>query len=214
MTDPRHRPHQDTTPLPDTGGPTLTVRPARPDDRESIWPLAVALATSTDLTRPAFERTFDTLLDAPHELFLVAETRGAKIIGYAMAFAHRAFHSDGPVVWLEEIIVQPESRGLGVGRALMDAVEHWAYAEMDATYMALATRRAATFYETLGYHASATYFRRDLTAADLHEKCIKERCTEGSALRTSQSEALPGPVARRRRTLPPGNDQPPPGERS
>lgn len=41
----------------------------------------------------------------------------------------------------------------------MAAVETWA-SEQGARFMALATRRAAAFYEALGYDESATYYRR------------------------------------------------------
>ncbi|GAA5189586.1 GNAT family N-acetyltransferase [Rugosimonospora acidiphila] len=151
--------------------PSFTVRPGRAGDRDAVWPLARALATSRVPTREAFNETFDGLLDAPDRLLLVAETAeppetGAPgepaIVGYALAFAHRAFHSDGPVVWLEEIVVGPASRALGAGRSLMAAAEAWARDPIGAAYLALATRRAAPFYRALGYQGSATYYKRDL----------------------------------------------------
>jgi GNAT superfamily N-acetyltransferase len=140
----------------------IAIRPARAADRESVRPLAVALATSTEPTRAQFDSTFDDLLAAPERILLIAEADDRRVVGYAMAFAHRAFHSDGPLVWVEEVIVDPDQRGHGIGRALMTAVEAWARNEIEATYIALATRRASPFYEALGYEASATYFKRVL----------------------------------------------------
>lgn len=45
----------------------------------------------------------------------------------------------------------------------MTEIEKWGE-RSGATYVALATRRAAAFYEALGYEASATYFKRELSA--------------------------------------------------
>lgn len=63
------------------------------------------------------------------------------------------------MVWVEELMVREDHRGQGVGRALMQAAEDWAAAH-GATLVALATRRAAVFYEALGYRPSATYFSK------------------------------------------------------
>ncbi|HEX8005064.1 MAG TPA: GNAT family N-acetyltransferase [Trebonia sp.] len=50
-------------------------------------------------------------------------------------------------------------RGQGIGRALMSAFEQWADTQ-GCALVALATRRAASFYRALGYEESATYFRK------------------------------------------------------
>ena len=52
-------------------------------------------------------------------------------------------------------------RRQGIGRRLMEAFEAWALAR-EAKIIALATRRAADFYEALGYEESAAYFRKRL----------------------------------------------------
>ena len=46
-------------------------------------------------------------------------------------------------------------------RHLMAAAEDWARAR-GAAYVALATRRAAPFYQALGYEDSAIYFKKPL----------------------------------------------------
>ncbi|MFT4164616.1 MAG: GNAT family N-acetyltransferase [Microlunatus sp.] len=138
----------------------MDVRRATAEDRDSIWPLARDLATSYDVNREAFIAIFDRLLLTTDALVLVAESESL-IVGYLLAQQHHTFHANGPVVWVEEVMVSGAHRGLGAGRALMDAVEAWAR-ELDAAYIALATRRAADFYAALGYEPSATYFKRRL----------------------------------------------------
>ena len=72
---------------------------------------------------------------------------------------HLSFYANGPVAWVEEIVVAGQDRGRGAGRALMSAFEQWADAS-GCALIALATRRAAPFYRALGYEESATYFRK------------------------------------------------------
>ncbi len=136
----------------------ILIRPAGPADRDQVWPLARDLATSYTAGRPAFERSYAALLAQPDALVLVADTAGA-IVGYLLATTHLAFHANAPVAWVEEVMVATDSRAAGVGRALMAAAEAWAR-DRGAAYVALATRRAAPFYQALGYEESAVYFRK------------------------------------------------------
>ena len=81
--------------------------------------------------------------------------------GYLLGFRHLTFYANGPVAWVEEIIVRGHDRERGIGRALMSAFEQWA-AGQGCALVALATRRAAPFYRALGYEESAAYFRKVL----------------------------------------------------
>jgi len=87
---------------------------------------------------------------------------GRENLGYLLGFRHLTFYANGPVGWVEEVVVRRQARGLGIGRLLMSAFEQWA-AEHGCALVALATRRAAPFYNALGYEESATYFRKLLT---------------------------------------------------
>ena len=89
---------------------------------------------------------------------MVAEFNG-EITGYCLGFIHDTFYANGPVAWIEEIMVESSHRRSKVGHRLMAAFEAWAK-ENGAVLSALATRRAAHFYEAIGYEASATYYRR------------------------------------------------------
>lgn len=137
------------------------IRKARSDDEEAIWPLARALATSSTPTQGGFHRAFHAILQDRRSAVLVAADDD-RILGYVHVLSHPAFHADGNIAWIEELFVDEEHRGTGIGRALMRAAERWARAEVQASYMALATRRAAAFYQAIGYTESASYFRRSL----------------------------------------------------
>lgn len=139
----------------------VRARAAQAGDRDQVWPLARDLATSFRPERAAFDASFAALLTGPDTLLLVAETPEREIVGYLLAFRHLAFHANGPVAWVEEIMVDGRARRAGAGRTLMAAAEQWASAG-GAAYLALATRRAAAFYLALGYEDSAIYFRKTL----------------------------------------------------
>jgi GNAT superfamily N-acetyltransferase len=122
--------------------------------------LAAELAQSFAFSRPEFDRTFPQLLDREDSCLLVADDAGVGV-GYLLGFRHPTFYANGPVGWVEELLVREAHRGRGAGRALMEAFERWA-AEGECALVALATRRAAPFYRALGYEDSAAYLRKVL----------------------------------------------------
>jgi GNAT superfamily N-acetyltransferase len=86
-------------------------------------------------------------------------------VGYLLGFRHLTFYANGPVGWVEEVAVRRQDRGLGVGRAMMDAFEDWARRQ-SCILVALATRRAAPFYLALGFEESAVYYRKLLVTGN------------------------------------------------
>lgn len=144
--------------MPESAVPT--VRTATFDDREAVWPLVRDFATSFSPEWAAYVVAFGTLLTQPNTLLCVAET-GEQIIGYLLASHHLTLFANGPVCWVEEVMVWPEHRRTGAGRALMRTAEEWAW-RSGARYVSLATRRAADFYRALGYEESAVFFKKSI----------------------------------------------------
>jgi GNAT superfamily N-acetyltransferase len=139
----------------------LDVRPASANDASAVGGLAADLAHSFPFERLSFDASFAALVKADDACLLVAVQNG-ETLGYLLGFRHLTFYANGPVAKVEEILVRDVHRGLGVGRALMDAFEQWAR-ERKCALVALATRRAGPFYQALGYEESATYFRKLLS---------------------------------------------------
>lgn len=137
---------------------TLLVRAARPDDADHVWPLARDFATSFTPRRESFDTTWQHLRDVPDALVVVAESEG-QVVGYLLAHRHLTFLANGPVAWVEEVMVAEPHRRSGVGRELMRHAEHWAH-RSGAAYLALASRRAGDFYTALGYEDSAVFFKK------------------------------------------------------
>ncbi len=139
----------------DTG---LAIRGAVENDADAIFSLVADFATSFHPEKAAFLVSLKETLSTESAWLSVAEMDG-EIVGYCLGFDHYAFYANGRVSWVEEIMVEADLREKGVGRALMDAFEAWAK-ERDSKLVGLATRRAAPFYEALGYKDSATFFRK------------------------------------------------------
>jgi GNAT superfamily N-acetyltransferase len=134
------------------------VRRAAPPDIEAVLALARDFATSFVVEPVAFRESFPALLADSHACLLIAEQDGL-VVGYLLGFEHTTFYANGLVAWVEEIAVSTHHRRRGVGRLLMQGIEGWAAAR-GARLVGLATRRAAPFYQALGYEESASYFRK------------------------------------------------------
>jgi GNAT superfamily N-acetyltransferase len=125
------------------------VRLAEAADRDKIWPLARAFATTYELDQRRYNASFPQLVAEPNALLIIAHTPVTDVVGYLLAFTHQTFLANGPVTWIEEVMVAEEVRRRGIGHNLMVAAENWS-ASKGAAYLALATRRAADFYLALG----------------------------------------------------------------
>jgi GNAT superfamily N-acetyltransferase len=143
------------------GNADLVIRPANIGDLIAVWPLVRDFATSYHPEFDRFEASFTTLISRDDTLVLVAEGLDGGIVGYLLASYHGTFFANGSIAWIEEVMVACPSRRTGVGAALMAEAEIWARG-IPATYLSLATRRAADFYLSLGYEESAIFFKREL----------------------------------------------------
>ncbi len=137
------------------------IRPAEPGDADQVWPLARDFATAFDPQREAFDVTWRRLGESSGTLVAVAES-GQEVVGYLLANCHVTFLANGPVAWVEEVMVQETHRRSGIGQKLMNYAESWAR-ESGAAHVALASRRAGTFYLALGYEDSAVFFKKTLS---------------------------------------------------
>lgn len=137
---------------------TIAIRRAQRTDAEAVLALARPFATSFVVDDQSFHHAFTALLASPQAHLVVAEN-ASQVVGYALGFEHYTFFANGRVAWVEEIMVNEALRRQGIGQLLMQEFEAWAIAR-GCKLVALATRRAAAFYQALGYEESATYFRK------------------------------------------------------
>jgi GNAT superfamily N-acetyltransferase len=110
---------------------TLTIRPLRQTDEAEwrrLWAGYLAFYETT-LPETVYATTFARLLDParPQQNALVAELDGRPV-----GLVHYIFHAHNwrqeDVCYLQDLYVDPDTRGTGAGRALIEAV----YAAADA----------------------------------------------------------------------------------
>jgi len=111
---------------------TPTIRPLRPEDQADWHRLWTGYLEFYKTTVPevVYQTTFARLLgDDPRDFnCLVAEQQG-RLIGLTHYLSHRHAWKVEEVIYLQDLYVDPDLRGTGAGRALIEAV----YAIADAT---------------------------------------------------------------------------------
>ena len=107
---------------------SLTIRPLEPRDRAAwdvLWAGYNAFydrAGETALPAQVSETTWRRFFDPGEPMFaLVAEDAG-RVVGLAHFLFHRSTSRIEPVCYLQDLFTSPDTRGRGVGRALIEGV--------------------------------------------------------------------------------------------
>lgn len=104
---------------------TATIRPATQADR-SDWDRLFDLylgfyGTSRDIAHK--DLIWARIMEPSRPLHaLVAETAGGHVVGIANFLYHPVFWEDRDICYLNDLFVDPDRRGGGVGRRLIEAV--------------------------------------------------------------------------------------------
>lgn len=133
--------------------PPITIRPARPEDLDTLvgFNAAMALETEQLTLDPERLRAGVALLlaDAAKGQYRVAERDGT-VAGALMLTREWSDWRCGDWWWIQSVYVRPEARRCGVFRALYDSVEREARARADVCGLRL-------YVERDNAHAQATY---------------------------------------------------------
>lgn len=135
---------------------TVVIRPARPEDVPIVVDLIRGLAAYEKLLDEchADGRALNEHLFGPRAYaeVLIAESDGAPA-GFALFFHNYSTFLTKPGIYLEDLFVKPELRGLGIGRALLARLAALAVArECGRLEWSVLTSNqdAIGFYEKLG----------------------------------------------------------------
>ncbi|WP_323768845.1 GNAT family N-acetyltransferase [Antarctobacter sp.] len=109
----------------------LTVRPLRAADEPAwrkLWTAYLAFYESS-VDEPVYASTFARLLgDDPRDYNALVAESGGQLVGLTHYLFHRHAWKIEEVCYLQDLYATPETRGTGVGRALIEGV----YAAADA----------------------------------------------------------------------------------
>jgi len=137
--------------------PQLHVREATPEDAEAIHALAGELAGAVGDSAPTLEAVrarLSELLEAQQAGVLVAEDDGGAVVGVVSFWIKPDLAHGDTVVEVPTLVVAEGSRRTGVGKLLMEEIQHLA-AENDAGLIELVATRdnaaARDFYDSLGF---------------------------------------------------------------
>ncbi|NLW56622.1 MAG: GNAT family N-acetyltransferase [Firmicutes bacterium] len=143
----------------------VDVRLAVPEDFTLLARLAGQLGPEQE---PAQVRTrlLDLLKREDHVVY-IAEAAG-DMAGWIHAYLYRPLHKE-IMVEIAGLVVEKNSRRMGIGRRLLEAVEEWAKAHgcsqvcLDSN---IVRKEAHQFYQRVGYELSKTQytFRKELKA--------------------------------------------------
>jgi GNAT superfamily N-acetyltransferase len=100
------------------------VRAIELRDRAGWEPLWKGYQTfyKTDIPAATSDITFARFLDAKEPVHALVAESGDRIVGIVHYIFHRSTWTPGPYCYLQDLFTIEEARGLGVGRALIEAV--------------------------------------------------------------------------------------------
>jgi GNAT superfamily N-acetyltransferase len=123
-----------------------------------LWASREARAEPLDASLTA------ALADEIH--LVVAGTIADAVIGYAVAHLEH-LRDDRPLAVIDDLYVEPDARGVGVGEAMMDLLIAWARERGAAgidSFTLPGNRATKNFFEAHGLTARAILVHRDLTS--------------------------------------------------
>lgn len=99
----------------------INIRKARKEDLDSVYRMVCELEEE-ELNRDEFENIFKNNLDSKDVYYVVAEVK-KKVVGFISLHVQKILHHTGAVAEVQELFVEFDLRGQGVGKKLVKYVE-------------------------------------------------------------------------------------------
>jgi GNAT superfamily N-acetyltransferase len=106
--------------------PKVTVRPVKPEDYDAWKPhwdeynAFYERVVPEDVTQTTWRRFFD----ASEPVHCIVAERETKLVGICHYLFHRSTSRVEPVCYLQDLFTAPDYRGHGIGRTLIEGVDH------------------------------------------------------------------------------------------
>lgn len=148
-----------------TSDERITVRPARMEDLERlVGLLGLLFAMEADFRPdPARQRQGLALLLGDERARVLVAERADGVVGMCTGQLVVSTAEGGPALLVEDVVVDPDHRGRGVGRILLVALADWARGRGVRRLQLLTDTNngpALAFYDRLGWRATALVCRR------------------------------------------------------
>ena len=104
--------------------PDLIIRPARDADFDAWLPLWQGYQTfyKTNIADAVTSKTWGRFLDPAEPMHCALAEQNGKIMGIVHYIVHRSCWTIGDYVYLQDLFVDSNARGLGIGKALIEYV--------------------------------------------------------------------------------------------
>jgi N-acetylglutamate synthase-like GNAT family acetyltransferase len=148
--------------------PAVTIRSATPEDLPVLLELYRQLSPGAEASSAEDAvRGFQAMTDAAHVTLLVAEVDGLVAGTVTLVVVPNLTHGAKPWAQVENMVVEENVRGSGVGKKLIEACLDTARAKgcykvqlQSANHRREAPHDAHAFYAAMGFEPSSVGFRR------------------------------------------------------
>ncbi|HYF60825.1 MAG TPA: GNAT family N-acetyltransferase [Burkholderiaceae bacterium] len=102
----------------------LEIRPVTDEDRDAWMPLwrGYQAFYRVDLAEAVTDLTWQRFLDPDEPMHAVLAWQGERAVGLVHWIFHRSCWTTGDYCYLNDLFAEPDTRGTGVGRALIEHV--------------------------------------------------------------------------------------------
>lgn len=145
----------------------VVVKPVSPDERTAWDPLWAGYLTfyKTSVPRETSDITWARLHDPAEPMHLLGAYVDGKLTGIVHFLFHRSTWTPGNYCYLQDLFVDGNARGLGLGRALIEAVYEKARAAGASRVYWLThetNKQARILYDQLADHPGFIQYRKIL----------------------------------------------------
>jgi ribosomal protein S18 acetylase RimI-like enzyme len=147
---------------------SVTIRLAQPADRKQWEPLFLAYGVfyKTDFTPEILDGVWAWIMDDNHPLSAFVADSGGTLVGFAHVREQPDTFVAGPSWFLDDLFTNPDVRGQGIGRALIDAVSAHAahHGGGDLRWITAADNdQAQHLYDTLATKTSWVMYEKSIS---------------------------------------------------